>query len=268
MKEINAKMESKTIASTFRGYIDAAGLRTYYEVVGTGEPLVLLHGGLFPIETLGGLTSSLAKRRRVYLPERRGHGRTPDVEGPITYELMAEDTVAFLDAVGLSAVDVVGWSDGALVGMLVAMRRPDLVRRLVMIGMHVNPDGQPAEAIEFQKHETMPDIIPQEVKDLYAAVSPDGPEHWRVVVDKMWQLWKTEPRMELAELERVAAPTLLILGEHDMTTVEHGEAMQRALPDARLVVVPGASHGLPMDEPALVSRLVFEFLGSEGRSGE
>jgi pimeloyl-ACP methyl ester carboxylesterase len=236
-------------------------VRTYYEVVGDGEPLVLLHGGLFPIETIGGLSACLAERYRVYLPERRGHGRTPDVEGPITYEAMAGDTVAFLEAVGLKSADVVGWSDGALVGMLVAMRRPDLVRRLVMIGMHVNPDGQPPEAIEFQKHEKMPDIVPQGVKDLYAAVSPDGPGYWQVVVDKMWRMWKTEPWMELAELENVTVPTLLILGEHDMTTVEHGEAMARAIPDARLEVVPGASHELPMDEPELVSRLVFEFLG-------
>lgn len=253
-------MRSATNASKFRGYVDAAGLRTYYEVVGAGDPLVLLHGGLFPIETIGGLSASLAERYRVYLPERRGHGRTPDVEGPITYGAMADDTIAFLEAVGLRSAHVVGWSDGALVGMLVAMRRPDLVRRLVMIGMHINPDGQPPEAIEFQKHERMPDIIPREVKDLYAAVSPDGPGHWQVVVDKMWRMWKTEPRMELTELSKLTVPTLLILGEHDMTTVEHGEAMRRAIPDARLEVVAGASHGLPMDEPELVSRLVFDFL--------
>jgi pimeloyl-ACP methyl ester carboxylesterase len=250
-----------------RGYVDAGGLRTYYEVVGAGEPLVLLHGGLFPIETIGGLTACLAERFRVYLPERRGHGRTPDVEGPITYEVMAEDTVAFLEAVGLGSADVVGWSDGALVGMLVAMLRPDLVRRLVMIGMHVNPDGQPPEAREMQKLDRMPDIIPQEVKDLYAAVSPDGSGHWQVVVDKMWRMWQTEPRIELGELVNVAVPTLLILGEHDLTTVEHGEAMARAMPDARLEVVARASHGLPMDEPELVSRLVFGFLGSGEERG-
>lgn len=255
-------MRSESAGSKVQGYVDAAGLRTYFEAIGESEPLVLLHGGLFPIETIGGLSACLAERFRVYLPERRGHGRTPDVEGPITYEAMAGDTVAFLEAVGLERADVVGWSDGALVGLLVAMRRPDLVGRLVMIGMHVNPDGQPVEAREFQKQERMPDFIPQEVKNLYAAVSPDGPEHWPVVADKVWRMWQTEPRMELTELAHVTVPTLLILGEHDLTTVEHGEAMERALPDARLEVVAGASHGLPMDEPELVSRLVFEFLGA------
>ncbi len=89
------------MAEKDQGYVDAGGLRTYYEVEGTGDPLVLLHGGLTTIETFGGLTPTLAQHYRVYLPERRGHGRTPDVEGPITYEIMAQDTIAFMAAVGL-----------------------------------------------------------------------------------------------------------------------------------------------------------------------
>jgi pimeloyl-ACP methyl ester carboxylesterase len=180
---------------------------------------------------------------------------------------MAQDTIAFLAAVGLSSADLVGWSDGALVGLLVALRRPDLVRRLVMIGMHVNPAGQPPEMIEMQKLETMPDVIPPEVRDLYAAVSPDGPAHWDVVVDKMWRLWKTEPNMALGELASVAAPTLLIVGEHDFTTVEHAEAMRRALPDGRLAVVPEATHGLPMEMPDVAGRLVLDFLGAPDGGG-
>ena len=89
--------------TTSRGqgqYVDANGVRTYYEVEGSGEPLVLLHGGLCAIETLAGLRAGLAGHYRVYLPERRGHGRTPDVEGPFTYELFADDTIAFMNQVG------------------------------------------------------------------------------------------------------------------------------------------------------------------------
>ena len=260
-------MPTETAAPKIQDYVDADGLRTYYEAVGTGEPLVLLHGGLFPIETLAGLTARLAERYHVYLPERRGHGRTPDVEGPITYELMARDTIAFLQAVDLPAAHLVGWSDGALVGLLVALRRPGLVRRLVMIGMHVNPEGSQPEMIELLKLATMPDMIPPEVKSLYDAVSPDGPAHWGVVVDKLWQMWRTEPNMALGELANVAAPTLVIVAEHDLTTVEHAAAMQRALPDARLEVVPDATHGLPMEQPAVVGRLVLDFLGGQEGSG-
>ena len=239
-------------------YADAGGVRTYYEARGRGEALVLLHGGLCAIETFSGLASLLTERYRVYLPERRGHGRSPDVEGPISYEVMAQDTVAFLDVLGLTAVDLLGWSDGGVVGLLVAMQRPDLVRRLVMVGQYVNQDGLPAEAAAMFELETMPDF--PMLRELYAAVSPDGPEHWDVVVAKVWQMIKTEPTIALSELEAVSAPTLIVMGEHDFVTVEHAQDMQRALPHARLEVVPNATHTLPIDQPEVLSQLVIDFL--------
>jgi pimeloyl-ACP methyl ester carboxylesterase len=251
------------MAAKEHGYVDAGGLRTYYEVVGTGDPLVLLHGGLTTIETFGGLTPTLAEHYRVYLPERRGHGRTPDVEGPVTYEIMARDTIAFMTAVGLPSGHVVGWSDGAVVGLLVALHRPDLVRKLVLIGQPVNQDGMPPEVIEMTKLDKMPDILPPMLREMYAAVSPDGPDHWEVVVDKVWQMIRTEPNIELGELAKVVAPTLIMLGDHDMLTVEHAAAMQRSLTDSQLAVVPGATHGLPMEKPGIVSRLLLDFLGAE-----
>ena len=246
-----------------KDYVAAGVVRTYYEAHGSGDPLVLLHGGLCTIETFSGLTPQLAERFRVYLPERRGHGRTPDVDGPITYELMAQDTIAFLDALSLSRVHLAGWSDGAVVGLLVALRRPDLVRRLVMIGQNVNPDGLVPEAAEMTKLAHMPDVLPPMLRDLYAAVSPDGPDHWDVVVDKVWQMIRTEPDIALTELEKVSAPTLVVVAEHDMVTEEHARAMQRALPESRLQVVPDATHGLPMEKPDVVARLVVDFLAED-----
>ncbi len=131
------------------GYIEAGGLHTYYEVHGEGDPLVLLHGGFCPLETLDGLTPTLAQSYRVIAPERRGHGRTADVEGPITYDNMAADTIAFLDAVSVSGAHLVGWSDGAIVALLVARERPALAGKLVLIGQPVNFDGVPAEMLSM-----------------------------------------------------------------------------------------------------------------------
>src|SRR5215213_5466545 len=170
-------MEPEMSAPKIQDYVDVGGLRTYYEVEGTGEPLVLLHGGFCPIETFGGLTPLLAERYRVYVPERRAHGRTPDVAGPITYEAMAQDTIAFMEAVSLSSAHLVGWSDGAVVGLLMALRRPELVRRLVLIGQNANLDGLRPEMAATLTQETIPELPPM-LRDLYAAVSPDGPEHW------------------------------------------------------------------------------------------
>src|SRR5205823_3924352 len=131
----------KAGAGVTKDYVDADGARTYYEVEGTGEPLVMLHGGLCAIETFGALRSGMVKRHRIYLPERRGHGRTPDVEGPYSFEVMARDTIAFMDAIDLDSAHILGWSDGASVGLLTALHRPDLVRKLVLIGQPANLDG-------------------------------------------------------------------------------------------------------------------------------
>jgi pimeloyl-ACP methyl ester carboxylesterase len=248
--------------SKLQDYVDAGGLRTYYEAQGAGEPLVLLHGGLCTIETFADLTSGVRPHYRVYLPERRGHGRTPDVNGPITYAGMAQDTIAFLEAVDLPSAHLLGWSDGAVVALLVAQRRPDLVRRLVLIGQFINPDGMVPGMTDMLTQEQMPDMIPPMLRELYAAVSPDGPDHWDVVVDKLWQEWRTEPNISFRELAAVTAPTLLLIGEYDLVTVEHAEAMQRALPEARLEIVPEATHGLPMEQPEVVTRLVLDFLGA------
>jgi pimeloyl-ACP methyl ester carboxylesterase len=243
-------------------YVDANGVHTYYEVEGTGEPLVLLHGGLCAIETLSGLSAGLAERYRVYRPERRGHGRTADVDGPFSYGLFADDTIAFVEALGLERVHIVGFSDGATVGLLTALRRPDLVRSVVHIGQQANASGIPPEFLEVMKLDAMPQgMLPPMLRDLYAAVSPDGPDHWDVIVDKEWQMIKSgEPDLDMSELATVQAPTLVLLGDNDMVTEAHAADMASAIPTSKVVVVPDATHGLPMEKPEIVARAVIDFL--------
>jgi len=243
-------------------YVDTGGLRTYYEAHGEGEPVILLHGGLVTAETFDAQTPAIAERYRVYVPERRGHGRTPDVEGPITFEAMANDTVAFMDAVGLDSAHLVGWSDGALVGLLVALRRPQRVRKLVYIGQPVNPEGVRPEALPMlmsMTRETAPPMFEQ----MYAAVSPDGPEHFGVVFDKLIELWKNDPGLPLDELTGLASPTLVLVGDDDIVSIEHAASVYRAMPNAQLAVVPGTSHAALMEKPDLVNRLVLDFLADE-----
>lgn len=245
-------------------YLDAGGVNTYFEVNGDGDPMVLLHGGFCPVETFDGLTPGLAENYRVYMPERRGHGRTADVEGPITYDNMAQDTIAFMDAVGVSDAHVVGFSDGAVVALHVALDRPDLVRSLVLIGQPINHAGLSDGAREMLSSGLTPEALPPMLRELYSAVSPDGPEHFDVVFEKLAPTWKTEPSFEVADMERVSAPTLFLMGDADMVTVEHAREVVNAIPDARLEVVPDATHGLPMEKPEVVSELIGGFL-SESR---
>ena len=243
-------------------YVDANGVHTYYDVEGSGEPLILLHGGLCAIETIAALGAGLAERYTVYRPERRGHGRTPDVDGAFSYGLFADDTIAFVEALGLESVHVVGFSDGATVGLLTALRRPDLVRSLVHIGQQANASGIRAEFREVMKLDAMPQgMLPPMLRDLYASVSPDGPDHWDAIVEKEWQMIKSgEPDLDLSELANVQAPTLVMLGDNDMVTEAHAAEMASAIPKSKLVVVPDATHALPMEKPEIVARAVIDFL--------
>ena len=255
----HAKVDAMTATtSTEQGYVDLDGVRTYHEISGTGEPLVLLHGGMCTIDTFAELASQLARSYRIHRPERRGHGRTPDVDGPITYQNMAADTVAYIEHTGVGPVHLVGWSDGAVIGLLVALTRPDLVRSLTFIGAALTDDGLPPEMLP------LPDRIPVEalppfLRDMYSAVSPDGPAHFDAVWDKLSPAWTSFPLVDLAELEHLTAPALIVAADHDMVTVEHATIISRAIPNARLAVIPG-EHSVPLDKPGLVASLVLDFL--------
>ncbi len=146
--------------------------------------MVLLHGGMCTAETFDAQTTALAEHYRVYLPERRGHGRTPDVPGPLTYDIMATDTIAFIEGLDLGAVKLVGWSDGAAIALLVAWRRPDLVTKLVYIGQNLTTDGL-KPAFKAMLDDLSVKHLPPMLEELYAAVSPDGPEHFVDVFDRL-----------------------------------------------------------------------------------
>ena len=250
--------QTETSAVPVADYVDAAGLQTYYEVQGSGDALVMLHGGFASVATFAGFTPLVAERYRVYSPERRGHGRMPDVDGPITYEIMADDTIAFLDALGIGPAHLVGWSDGANVAMITSIRRPDLVGKLVLIGTGVNISGAKPWARALTEQLTV-DHLPPMLIDDYAALSPDGREHFPVVFDKLSRAIIDTPQT-LADLARITAPTLVMAGDDDVVSVEHEEAMRAAVQDGQLAIVPGASHGLPLEKPDLVARLILDFL--------
>jgi pimeloyl-ACP methyl ester carboxylesterase len=243
-------------------YVDVDGVRTYYEVHGTGDPVVLLHGGMCTAETWDAQTSALAGRFQVYVPERFGHGRTPDIEGPITYENMARHTIAFMEAVGLDSAHLAGWSDGALVGLLVALRRPGLVRRLILIDQFVTVDGAPSWYQPFVASMTA-GLVPAAMAQRYASLSPDGPGHFPVVFEKLHRIWTADTGVEVADLAHVSAPTLILAADGGAITLEHAADLRRALPVGQVAIVPGATHGLCMEQPHIVNQLMAEFLSDQ-----
>ncbi|MFJ5773942.1 alpha/beta fold hydrolase [Streptomyces sp. NPDC093094] len=245
-------------------YVELPGVRTWYETEGDPghEPLLLLHGGFCTNETWAAQRADLAAEYHVFLPERRGHGRTPDVPGPLTYLDMAADTADFVETMVGGPAHLVGWSDGGIVALLVALRRPDVVRKVVAIGANWRPTPECVAAPWLLDHMTAdgPEMAP--FREMYAAVSPDGAGHWPVVAGKLLEEYGRAPDLSTEELARIEAPTLVLVGDDDMVTLEHTIALYRALPRGELAVVPGASHMAPMEKPAVVNRAVLDFLGA------
>ncbi|MEU4312689.1 alpha/beta hydrolase [Nocardia sp. NPDC024068] len=225
----------------------------WYDQCGTGDPVVLLHGGLTDSRCFAGNLDRLADTFETYLPDRRGHGRTPDAPGPITIELMAQDTIAFLEKVVGGPAGLVGYSAGGTVALRVAMRRPDLVERLVLISATYDLDG-----LVFKP--TADGEMPAAVVDAYAEVSPDGRDHFPVVVGKIVAAAATEPGPDPADLRAVTARTLVLAGDDDLVTLDHTVALYRALPTAELAILPNASHLLLMEHADTVLATVRTFL--------
>jgi pimeloyl-ACP methyl ester carboxylesterase len=240
-------------------YVEVDGLRTYYEVQGDGEPMLLMHGGFCTVETFARQTPEFATRYRVIVPERRGHGRTPDVEGPITYEAMAEDTIALAQKLGITSGHLVGYSDGGNTALIVAIRRPDLVRKLVCIGANFHYNGMTPVAVEVMEHATPDNFYPWLIKK-YKEVSPDGPDHLPFVFEKIMRMWREQPALTSEDLSHIEAPTLILVGDCDWVAMEHTVEMFRSIPNAQLCVIPGATHGAPFEKAPLVNRIVLDFL--------
>lgn len=191
------------------------------------------------------------------------HGHTPDVEGPLTYSDMASDTIDFLDTVVTKPAYLVGWSDGGIIALLVAIARPDLVRKQVVIGANSVPSSELPEMSAMLEHLTADDPGLGMFRAMYEAASPDGPDHWTDVVSKLVEMYRVEPNIPPDDLARITAPTLVLVGDDDMVNLEHTIALYRAIPNSELAIVPGTSHALLMEKPEVANRLILDFLGNE-----
>ena len=239
-------------------YAAVNGLDMYYEVHGGGSPLLLLHGGSgsIPDKWIPFFRSDF----RVIAPEQMGHGRTADVaDRPFHYHDMAEDTVELMRQLGITSAVVVGYSDGGIIGLDLAIHHPGLVSKLAVTGANARVDGYTAENQEWARSF---DPSSEPVSENYARLSPDGEEHWPVVLGRLKPMWGAEPSFTNEELQSIRAPTLLVVGDRDIVTPEHAVEMYRTIPGAQLCVVPNAGHGV-MPAETVVSFLREEIPATE-----
>lgn len=234
------------------------GIRMWYDEAGRSSdpPLLLLHGGFSSSKDFDANLRTLSDSFHVFLPERRGHGHTPDPPGPISLDLLAEDTVAFLEEVVAGPARVVGYSAGGMVALWTAVRRPDLIERLVLVSAAFAKDG-----MLF-----LPQVgaqLPPPLVAAYAEASPDGVDHLPTVVDKIARSANEDADLSPDALGRIASRAMVVSGDDDLVSLEHTVALYRALPRGELAVIPNASHLLLMEHPAAVITIVREFLTGE-----
>lgn len=246
-------------------YVELDGIANYYEVHGAGAPVLLLHGGFCSIETMQPQIDQLALGYQVHAPERPGQGRTADRDGPITFDGMVRDTLAYLDALGVAAAHVVGFSDGAITGLLLARDHPERVLSLVSISANLDPTGfvdDEEEPAPPAGEMASPSISP--FHEAYGRLSPDGPDHAEVVLGKLMSMWQAEPQIAAESLAGVTVPTLVLAGQRDSIRTDHTLEIAHAIPGAQLAIVPGAGHMVMEERSAVVNLLLCEFLASAG----
>lgn len=238
--------------------------KIYYEIHGAGRPLLLLHGGGNNIErSWHRQIIDFSTTREVVAVEQSGNGHSPDVAGPFSYAQMTEDTAMLLRQLHLREVDVVGWSDGGNVALMLAIRYPELIRRVVVTGANTSPSAFSPKDIAYLRETPSADIMGGDVLKDYELYSADGAGHARVVDEKIKQLWLTHPvpsELSMDLLRTIRARVLVMAGDHDAIPLEHTLQIYHALPNAELWILPGTGHGTFVERPDWTDPFVLSFL--------
>jgi pimeloyl-ACP methyl ester carboxylesterase len=254
------------------GYVPVDGFKMYYEIHGSGRPLVLLHGNLSTIGTsFGKVLPHLSSTRRMIAVEQQGHGHTADLDRPFSLEQWAEDTTALLHHLGIEQADFFGYSSGGAVALEIALRSPTLVRKLVFAGgTSYRRDGFYPELLAAGKDMKPEDLDGSPFQQEYARVAPH-PENWHLLVSKIAALDRTIKDWSREALASIKAPALLIIGDSDIVRPEHVVEMFRllgggvvgdlvGLPRSQLAVLPGTTHVTLVDRAEWLASMITAFL--------
>ena len=227
-------------------YATVNGLNVYFEIHGDGPPLLLLHGGAGSIPAKW--IPFFSPQFRVIAMEQMGHGRTADaMDRPFHCHDMAEDTVELMRKLEIESAAIVGYSDGGIIGLDMAIHHPERVTKLALVGVNSRTEGYTEK--HWEAVAAAPDDWP--ASEEYGRLSPDGAGHWPILLERLQRMWAVEPNFTREEIASIKAPTLIIVGDRDLVTPEHAVEMFRTIPDAQLCVVPHAGHGVMPKEAIL-----------------
>ncbi len=256
------------------GYNPVNGLEMYYEIHGSGRPLVLLHGNLSTIGTsFGKVLPKLSSTRRIIAVEQQGHGHTADIDRPFSLEQWAQDTTALLRHLGIEQADFFGYSSGGAVTLEIALRSPAMVRKLVWAGgTSYKRDGLYPELLASGEAMNPEDLDGSAFQQAYASIAPH-PEQWHRLVAKIADLDRATLGWPREDIASIKAPTLLIIGDSDIVRPEHVVEMFRllgggvvgdlvGLPRSQLAVLPGTTHVTLVDRAEWLVSMITAFLNA------
>ena len=253
-----------------RKYIEANGLRVYYEVHGEGEPLLLIHGGTATSQSWASHLPAFTEQFQVFTPDSRGHGRTDNSSSELSYRLMADDVAALIVALGLQRPLVLGYSDGGQITLELGMRYPGLARALVLGGTQFRfseayleaarallgiTDGQDVDIEKLEREQ--PDFI-EYLREAHGHIYGSG--YWKAYLKQIAALWLTPLRYTSQDFGAVTDPVLILVGDHDGACAEEAPELFHLLPDAELAVAPGSDHSIIEAKARLFDALALDFL--------
>lgn len=232
------------------------GIQLYYEIHGSGKPLILIHGGLGNAGYWEKQIPVFAQQYQVIALDSRGHGRSTFDEQPITYALMTADVLALMDLLKIDKADIVGWSDGGIIGLELAINHPARVNRIVAYGANYNPSGVRADIGESERFNA---YIEQAAAD-YQTLSL-APDRWDAFLNNIGNMWATEPNYTPEQLGAITTPMLILDGkEEEAIDTNHTKAMADLIPGAHLLLLPGTGHFAMWDNPDEFNHVVLDFL--------
>ena len=238
------------------GTLPVNGIRLWYAVFGQGEPVVFLHGGLANSEYWGRQVPAVAQHYQVIVLDSRGHGRSGRDSRPFGYDLMADDVVGLLDALNIKRAAVVGWSDGGIIGLDLAIRHPDRVSKVFAFAANTDPSGVIAGV---EKNPTFAGFIARAGRE-YATLSPT-PGQYDGFVDAISRMWATQPNWNAAQLRGIATRVEVVDGDHDEAIKRaHTERIAAGIPGAGLLILPNTSHFAFLQDPEAFTWHILHFL--------
>jgi len=241
------------------GYAPVNGIQMYYAVFGKGDPVLLIHGGLGHADIWASQVATLSKTHKVIVADSRGHGRSTRTDAPFGYDLMASDYLALLDHLKIDKTALIGWSDGGIIGIDIALHHPERLTRLFAQAANVTTDGLDPGVLTNKTFAAYIDRCGRDYKKLSKT-----PDQYEAFVAQISHMWESQPAWTKEELAKITTPTAIVAGDHDEAIKRaHTEYMASAIPGAKLIILPNASHFAMLQAPDEYSQAALNFIDAK-----